>query len=130
MSDRTASAPGAVRAGSGRIELSPGRPRTTLSIRNGSRWPIGLSSHLHLFEANPRLGFDRALAYGCHLDAPAGSIVWIEPGGVRTIDVVPFAGDRRIVGFNGLVDGDLDAGRMAALVRARDRGFADGALPA
>lgn len=115
--------------GHGTIELNPGRPRTTLVVRNGSRWPVGIASHMHLFETNPRLRFDRALAYGTHLDVPAGTIVWFEPGQDRTVEVVPFAGGRRVFGFNGLVNGDLDVVRDAAMARARERGFAEGASP-
>jgi urease beta subunit len=36
--------------------------------------------HFHFFEANPRLRFDRAAAYGMHLAAAAGAAVRFEPG--------------------------------------------------
>ncbi len=87
--------------------------------------PISVSSHFHFFEANPRLRFDRAAAYGRHLDVPAGSTVRFDPGVEVGVRLVPFGGERVVVGFSGLVDGPLDApGALeAALERARVFGY-------
>ncbi|MCW2546841.1 MAG: ureB, partial [Mycobacterium sp.] len=42
--------PGEVVAGSGGIELNPGRPVTTLRVENTGDRPIQVGSHLHFAE--------------------------------------------------------------------------------
>lgn len=103
--------PGEIRPGTGSLHLNAGRPSVEIQIRNASSWPVGVGSHYHFSEVNPRLQFDRDLAYGLRLDVPAGSITWFLPGEVRTVRLVPLAGGREVWGFNGLVDGRLDARR-------------------
>jgi urease subunit gamma/beta len=99
----------------------------TLEVTNTAAVPIGVTSHFHFFEANPRLRFDRGAAYGMHLAIPAGSAVRFEPGATRRVALVPIGGNRVIIGFAGLVDGPLDApgARERALERARACGYAD-----
>jgi len=102
-------------------------------VVNTAAVPVSVSSHFHFFEANPRLRFDRGAAYGMHLDVVAGSTVRFDPGVATPVRLVPFGGDRVIVGFSGLVDGPLDApgARDASLLRARAFGYLDsGALDA
>jgi urease subunit gamma/beta len=96
-----------------------------VAVVNTAPVPVSVSSHFHFFEANPRLRFDRAAAYGRHLDVPAGSTVRFDPGAEVGVRLVPFGGDRVVVGFSGLVDGPLDApgAREAALERARIFGY-------
>jgi urease subunit gamma/beta len=100
---------------------------TLVEVTNTAAVPIGVTSHFHFFEANPRLRFDRAAAYGMHLAIPAGSAVRFEPGATRRVALVPIGGRRVIIGFAGLVDGPLDApgARQQALERARACGYAD-----
>src|SRR4029453_3169110 len=45
--------------------------------------PISVTSHFHFFEANPRLRFDRAAAYGMHLAVAAGAAGRFGRGGTR-----------------------------------------------
>ena len=92
---------------------------------NTAAVPVSVSSHFHFFEANPRLRFDRAAAYGRHLDVAAGSTVRFDPGVEVTVRLVPIGGERVVIGFSGLVDGPLDApgARESALSRAREFGF-------
>jgi urease subunit gamma/beta len=99
----------------------------TVEVTNTAEVPIGVTSHFHFFEANPRLRFDRAAAYGMHLAIPAGSAVRFEPGVTRAVALVPIGGRRVIIGFAGLVDGPLDApgAKEQALERARACGYAD-----
>jgi urease subunit gamma/beta len=98
-----------------------------LTVTNTASVPISVSSHFHFFEVNPRLAFDRAAAYGRHLAVAAGSTVRFDPGIPVDVHVTPFAGERVIVGFSGLVDGPLDApGALeVALERAAATGFLD-----
>lgn len=102
-----------------------------LDVTNTAAVPIGVTSHFHFFEANPRLRFDRAAAYGMHLSVEAGSAVRFEPGQTRRVALVPVGGRRVIIGFAGLVDGPLDApgARERALERARACGYADSGTP-
>ena len=92
----------------GEIELNAGRPVTTLLVANTGDRPVQVGSHFHFFEVNAALEFDREATRGQRLDIPAGTAVRFEPGDSREVQLVPFAGQRRIFGFNGLVNGPLD----------------------
>jgi len=71
--------------------------------------PISVTSHVHFFEVNSRLRFDRALGYGRRPSFPAGSTLRLDPGQTVEIELVPIGGERVVIGFAGLVDGPLDA---------------------
>ena len=119
-----AGVPGELFPGEGAIVGNAGREAIELAVRNGGRWPIQVSSHFHFFEANRRLVFDRAAAFGMRLDLPAGDGVRIGPGEELNVRLVPIGGRREAWGFNGLTNGRLDAaGKRRALRRARRRGF-------
>ncbi|WP_438983681.1 urease subunit beta [Vulcanococcus sp.] len=92
----------------GELELNAGRPVTTLLVANTGDRPVQVGSHFHFFEVNAALEFNREAARGLRLDIPAGTAVRFEPGDSREVQLVPFAGERRIFGFNGLVNGPLD----------------------
>ncbi|QNI72040.1 urease subunit beta [Cyanobium sp. NS01] len=92
----------------GEIELNAGRPVTTLLVANSGDRPVQVGSHFHFQEANDALRFDRDAARGLRLDIPAGTAIRFEPGDSREVNLVPFAGQRRVMGFNGLVNGPLD----------------------
>lgn len=98
-----------------------------VDVTNTAAVPIGVTSHFHFFEANPRLRFSRAAAYGMHLAIEAGTAVRFEPGETRRVRLVPIGGRRVAIGFAGLVDGPLDepGARERALERARACGYAD-----
>ena len=100
--------PGEIVAAAGDIELNPGRDRVTLEVANTGDRPVQVGSHYHFFETNSALRFERALARGFRLDIPAGTAVRFEPGQTRTVDLVAYAGARRVYGFNGAVMGGLD----------------------
>ena len=105
------------------IALNDGRTRVRIRVDNLGDRPVQVGSHTHFFETNKRLRFDRARAYGCRLDIPAGTALRFEPGEGREVDLVPFGGTRRIYGMSGLVNGPLDETREEAFGRARARGF-------
>ena len=92
----------------GELELNAGRPVTTVLVANTGDRPVQVGSHFHFFEVNAALEFDREATRGQRLDIPAGTAVRFEPGDSREVQLVPFAGQRRIFGFNGLVNGPLD----------------------
>jgi len=113
------------------IEYNTGRKTATIAVTNTGDRPIQVGSHFHLFEVNRYLEFDRDAAFGFHLDIPATTAVRFEPGDRKSVAAVAYAGKRRIIGFNDLVDGyagDEDApayypARMQALRRVRRAGF-------
>src|SRR3954467_494045 len=115
--------PGEYFVADGTIELNAGRERRTLRVDNGGDRPIQVGSHTHFFEVNRHLRFDRALAFGCRLDIPAGTALRFQPGEGREVDLIPLGGRRRAYGMSALTDGSLDETRSAALQRARERGF-------
>ena len=92
----------------GDLELNAGRPVTTLTVANTGDRPVQVGSHFHFFEANAALLFDRDAARGLRLDIPAGTAIRFEPGDRREVNLVPYAGERRVYGFNGLINWPLD----------------------
>ena len=101
--------PGELLCEPGEIELNAGRPTTTISVANSGDRPVQVGSHFHFAEANTALQFDRAAARGQRLDIPAGTAIRFEPGDSRDVTLIPFAGARRVIGFNGCINGPLDA---------------------
>ena len=99
--------PGELIPEEGFIELNEGREITTLQVANISDRPIQIGSHYHFFESNQGLKFDRQRSLGKRLDIPAGTAIRFEPGDQREVNLVPYAGDRKIFGFNGLVNDSL-----------------------
>ncbi|MBR5135992.1 MAG: urease subunit beta [Rikenellaceae bacterium] len=114
------------------IEYNVGRPTTKLTVRNTGDRPIQVGSHFHFFEVNRYLEFDRDAAFGTHLNIPATTAIRFEPGDEREVEVVPFAGKQRMIGFNSLVMGYAGIeddpvyypSRIAATARMHKRGFA------
>jgi urease subunit beta len=100
--------PGEIMTAPGDIELNAGRPVLTVEVANTGDRPIQIGSHYHFYETNAALGFDREATRGHRLDIPAGTAVRFEPGQSRTVQLVPYAGDRQVYGFNGKVMGPLD----------------------
>jgi urease subunit beta len=99
--------PGEVICEPGTIALNVGRDVCTIAVENTGDRPIQVGSHYHFFEANEALRFDRKAAYGCRLNITAGTAVRFEPGQKRTVELVAFAGKRRVYGFQGKVQGAL-----------------------
>jgi urease subunit beta len=99
--------PGELFLADGDIELNVGRATVTIAVANTGDRPIQVGSHYHFFETNTALQFDRAAARGFRLDIPAGTATRFEPGQTREVRLVAYAGARRVVGFNGKVNGSL-----------------------
>ncbi|MGH7749426.1 MAG: urease subunit beta [Candidatus Dormibacteria bacterium] len=106
------------------VPAEPAADAIRVTVTNSGDRPVQVGSHYHFFEANLALLFDRTAAYGCRLAIPAGSAVRFEPGERREVALVPYAGERVVHGFLGLVEGSLDAdgARERALDRLRARG--------
>ncbi|HWW52067.1 MAG TPA: urease subunit beta [Verrucomicrobiae bacterium] len=113
----------------GTIQANVGRRTVRLLVQNTGDRPIQVGSHYHFFETNSALAFDRALAYGMRLNIAAGTAVRFEPGEEKEVTLTEFGGRRVIHGFNGLVEGPLEApgGRERAVEKARKAGFERGA---
>ena len=99
--------PGELLPEEGFIELNKGREITTLKVSNTSDRPIQIGSHYHFYESNKGLEFDRHKSLGKRLDIPAGTAIRFEPGDKRDVNLVPYSGDRKIFGFNGLINDSL-----------------------
>jgi urease subunit beta len=80
----------------------------TVTVANTGDRPIQVGSHYHFFETNGALHFERDKARGCRLDIPAGTAIRFEPGQSREVRLIAYAGGRRVVGFQGRVNGALD----------------------
>ncbi len=100
--------PGEIVPAQAPVEINAGLPVSELSVTNTGALPIHLTAHFHIFEANPRLRFDRRKAFGMRLATHAKGAVRFEPGETRTIALVPITGRRVVRGFQGAVDGPLD----------------------
>jgi urease subunit beta len=87
--------------------INSDRRTLTLVVQNSGDRPIQVGSHYHFAETNGALVFDRAAARGMRLNITSGTAVRFEPGQQRTIELVDYAGDRRVFGFRGLVQGAL-----------------------
>ncbi|MET4634111.1 MULTISPECIES: urease subunit beta [Kaistia] len=124
-------APGGYVVAPGFIELNPGRPRTTVTVRNTGDRPVQIGSHFHFFEVNRYLEFDRAAAFGQRLDIPANTAVRFEPGDEKDVTLVPYGGKQFVYGFNNLVDGwtgdgptpDYRPNKKHSIAKAEELGF-------
>ncbi|MFS2159293.1 urease subunit beta [Pseudomonas sp. Pseusp122] len=117
--------PGEIISPAGDIALNAGRPVATVRAVNTGDRPIQVGSHYHFFEVNKALEFPREIAFGMHLDIPAGTAVRFEPGEMREVVLVQFGGSGDIHGFSGLTNGNLHdpACKNRALERARAQHF-------
>ena len=91
----------------GDLDANMGLATATVIVSNTGDRPIQVGSHFHFFEVNTALHFDRAAALGFRLNIPAGTAVRFEPGDMREVNLVAFAGTREVHGLNNLVNGPL-----------------------
>ena len=101
--------PGEMRTAAGDLEINAGRSRVRIAVANTGDRPIQVGSHYHFYETNTALSFDREATRGYRLDIPAGTAVRFEPGQEREVELVAYAGDRKVFGFNGKIMGPLEA---------------------
>lgn len=101
--------PGEIITPDGELELNTGRRTVRILVANSGDRPIQVGSHYHFFETNPALNFDRPVSRGFRLNIPAGTAIRFEPGQSREVELVEYAGHRRVYGFRGQIMGPLEA---------------------
>lgn len=99
--------PGELFLAAGDIELNAGRSTVRVLVANTGDRPIQVGSHYHFYETNNALAFDREAARGFRLNIAAGTAVRFEPGQEREVELVAYAGDRKVYGFQGKIMGPL-----------------------
>ena len=99
--------PGELIVDKGDIELNAGRQTIKVTVANSGDRPIQVGSHYHFYETNSALKFDREKTRGFRLNIAAGTAVRFEPGQQREVELVAYAGDRKVYGFNGKIMGKL-----------------------
>lgn len=116
--------PGEILPASEPVIVNDGLDRLMIPVTNTGSAPVHLTAHYHVFEANPRLLFNRRRAWGMRPDVPATGAVRLEPGATVDVPLVPIGGARIVRGFHGAVDGPLDdADPEVALRQLIARGF-------
>lgn len=97
-------------------------------VQNKSSVQISITSHMHFLEVNPKLLFNRELAYGRRLNIETGTHVDFAPNEIVEVELIPIAGERVLIGFAGIVDGPLDApgAKETALTRLAEFGYLTG----
>jgi len=91
----------------GDIEINAGRATLTITVSNAGDRPIQVGSHYHFYETNSALTFEREKTRGYRLNIPAGTATRFEPGQQREVELVEYAGDKKVYGFNARVMGQL-----------------------
>lgn len=91
----------------GDIEINVGRATLTITVSNAGDRPIQVGSHYHFYETNTALSFDREITRGYRLNIPAGTATRFEPGQQREVELVEYAGDKKVYGFNAKIMGQL-----------------------
>ncbi|WP_420589025.1 urease subunit beta [Bacterioplanoides sp.] len=99
--------PGEIICADGDIEINVGRKTVEVEVANTGDRPIQVGSHYHFYETNLALRFDREVTKGFRLNIAAGTAVRFEPGQVRTVELVEYAGKKEVYGFRGDVMGKL-----------------------
>jgi len=91
----------------GDIALNENRKTISIKVSNTGDRPIQVGSHYHFYETNSALDFDREATRGFRPNIPAGTAIRFEPGQEREIELVEYAGDRHVYGFNAKIMGPL-----------------------
>jgi len=107
------------------IIANAGRATTTVVVVNTGDRPVQIGSHFHFFEVNRQLQFNRSAAYGMRLNIPAGTAVRFEPGEEKEVELVEIGGTKKAMGFNNLVDGQVDSEeqKRASLAKVEELNF-------
>lgn len=104
--------PGEYMLASGSIECNAGRATIKITVVNTGDRPVQIGSHFHFFEVNRKMEFDREKAFGMRLNIAAGTAVRFEPGEEKEVELVTYGGNKKLYGFNNLVDGDTSSEKL------------------
>ena len=108
------------------IECNVGKKTIKLSVTNSDDRPIAIGSHIHFFEINKFIKFDREKAYGYRLDIPSGTSVRFEGGETKEVCLVELGGQKIVYGINNLTNGNIsDYNLKKSLNEAKLYGFID-----
>ena len=91
------------------INCNVGRLTTKITVVNTGDRPVQVGSHFHFFEVNRQLSVVREKAFGMRLNIAAGTAVRFEPGEEKDVELVSFAGNKQVFGFNSLVNGSAES---------------------
>ena len=107
------------------IDCNVGRETIQITVLNTGDRPVQVGSHFHFFEVNKQMDLNREKAFGMRLNIAAGTAVRFEPGEEKEVELVTFGGNKKVVGFNNLVDGDTisTANKAAAIKKATAHNF-------
>ncbi|HMO62516.1 MAG TPA: urease subunit beta [Ferruginibacter sp.] len=100
--------PGEYILAKGDIEINAGRKTLSLTVVNTGDRPVQVGSHFHFYEVNKQMQFERSKALGMRLNIAAGTAVRFEPGEEKTVELVPFGGNKIVVGFSNGVNGKVE----------------------
>ncbi|MFC7393993.1 urease subunit beta [Scopulibacillus cellulosilyticus] len=92
------------------ILCNKGRKTLKVTVTNTGDRPVQVGSHFHFYEVNEALQFNRDETFGTRLNVPAGAAVRFEPGDKKEVELVDYAGERRVYGFNNKTDRELESG--------------------
>ncbi len=106
------------------IVINEGKKTVTVTVKHTGDRPVQVGSHFHFFEVNKQLSFDRAAAYGYHLDIASGTSVRFEPGEEKDVQLTEMGGTKRIYGLNDLTCAQAtETTKAAAIQTATLKGF-------
>lgn len=101
--------PGEIFVKEGMIICNESRETIKIKVINMGDRPIQVGSHFHFFEVNKAMSFDREEAFGKRLNIISSTAIRFEPGEEKEVELVEITGEKKIYGFNGLVDGSTDS---------------------
>src|SRR3569623_1066008 len=100
--------PGEIITGDGDIELNVGRTTCRDTVVNTGDRPIQVGSQYHIYETIAALQFECELAWGRRRNIAVGTAVRFEPGQRREVELVEYAGERAVYGFQARVMGPVE----------------------
>ncbi len=117
--------PGQIWTSSKSITGLTNRKTIQIIVTNTGDRPIQVGSHFHFFECNKMMDFDRVKAYGMRLAIPSGTAIRFEPGQSHNVTLIELGGERVVIGFNNLINGELDKSttKKSALKNAKKNNF-------
>lgn len=116
--------PGEVIIKNKEIVLNEGLEVKTIPVKNEGDRPIQVGSHIHFFEINKFMKFDREKAFGFRLDIASGTAVRFEPGESKEVQLVSLAGNKIVKGINNLTDSQVNTVTLkGSLLKAELKGF-------